>query len=85
MIGSISVYWHCKNVVRVHHPENQRTVAWKVSLAQGEMGYRYLMSSMIGSGYTGYVAIEGGRIGDQWHMDTSSLTYLKSLEQEMSV
>ena len=49
------------------------------------MGYRYLMSSMIGSGYTGYVAIEGGRIGDQWHMDTSSLTYLKSLEQEMSV
>ncbi len=84
VIGPISVYWHCKNVVRVNHPENQRTVAWKVSLAQGEMDYRYLMSSMIGSGYDGYIAIEGGRIGDQWHMDTTSLAYLKSLEREMA-
>jgi hydroxypyruvate isomerase len=69
--------------VRLSHPENQRTVAWKVTLAQGEMNYRYLMSSMIGSGYTGYVAIEGGRIGDQWHVNTTSLAYLKSLEQEL--
>jgi sugar phosphate isomerase/epimerase len=84
VIGPISVYWHCKNVVRVNHPENQRTVAWKVSLAQGEMDYRYLMLAMARSGYNGYVAIEGGRIGDQWHMDTTSLAYLKDLEQEMA-
>jgi hypothetical protein len=44
----------------------------------------YLMSAMINAGYSGYVAIEGGRIGDQWHIDTTSLTYLKSLEAELN-
>ena len=71
-------------MVRVNPPENRRTVAGKGSLGQGEMDYRYLMSSMIGSGYDGYIAIEGGRIGDQWYMDTTSLAYLKSLEREMA-
>ena len=84
VIAPLSVYWHCKNVVRVHHPENERAVAWKVSLPDGEMDYRYLMSAMLNANYSGYVAIEGGRMGDQWHIDTRSLTYLKSLETELS-
>ncbi len=83
-VAPLSVYWHCKNVVRVHHPENERAVAWKVSLPDGEMDYRYLMSAMIKANYSGYVAIEGGRMGDQWHIDSRSLAYLKSLETELS-
>jgi hypothetical protein len=27
VVGPISVYWHCKNVVRVSYPESQRTAA----------------------------------------------------------
>jgi sugar phosphate isomerase/epimerase len=82
-LADISVYWHCKNVVRVNHPEDERSIAWKVSLADGEMDYRYLMTAMIQAGYDGYVAIEGGRVGDQFEMDTRSLNYMRELEAEI--
>jgi len=82
-LADISVYWHCKNVVRANHPEDERSIAWKVSLADGEMDYRYLMTAMIQAGYDGYVAIEGGRVGDQFEMDTRSLNYMRELEAEI--
>ncbi len=82
-LAGISVYWHCKNVARVVHPENERAVAWKVSLEDGEMDYRFLMTAMVEAGYDGYVAIEGGRVGDQFEMDTRSLKYMRGLEAEI--
>jgi sugar phosphate isomerase/epimerase len=82
-LADICVYWHCKNVVRVNHPEDERSIAWKVSLADGEMDYRYLMTAMVQAGYDGYVAIEGGRVGDQFEMDTRSLNYMRGLESEV--
>jgi len=83
-LAGVAVYWHCKNVVRVNHPENERSVAWKVSLEDGEMDYRFLMTAMVESGYDGYVAIEGGRVGDQFQMDTRSLRYMRELESEVT-
>jgi sugar phosphate isomerase/epimerase len=82
-LADVCVYWHCKNVVRVNHPENERAVAWKVSLEDGEMDYRFLMTAMVDAGYDGYVAIEGGREGDQFEMDTRSLKYMRKLEAEV--
>ncbi|MDP6823913.1 MAG: sugar phosphate isomerase/epimerase family protein [Dehalococcoidia bacterium] len=82
-LADLSVYWHCKNVVRVVHPENERSVGWKVSLEDGEMDYRFLMTAMVQAGYDGYVAIEGGRVGDQFEMDTRSLKYMRRLEAEV--
>ena len=81
-LASVSVYWHCKNLDVVAHPENERTVAWKTSLADGQMDYRFLMSVMVDAGYSGFVAIEGGRTNDQWYMDTRSLHHLRELETE---
>jgi sugar phosphate isomerase/epimerase len=82
-LADISVYWHCKNVVRVNHPENERSIAWKVSLEDGEMDYRFLMTAMVEAEYDGYVVIEGGRLGDQFEMDTRSLHYMRRLESEV--
>ena len=82
-LAGISVYWHCKNVMRVVHPENERSIGWKVSLEDGEMDYRFLMTAMVQAGYDGYVAIEGGRVGDQFEMDTRSLNYMRRLESEV--
>ena len=81
-LAPISVYWHCKNVVRVNHPENERSISWKSSLEDGEMDYRFLMTAMVQAGYDGFVAIEGGRVGDQFEMDTRSLKYMRRLEAE---
>jgi hypothetical protein len=47
------------------------------------MDYRFLMTAMVQAGYDGYVAIEGGRVGDQFEMDTRSLNYMRRLESEV--
>lgn len=78
-----SVYWHCKNLFTVRHPEAERAVAWKVTLSEGEMDYRFLMSAMIEAGFDGYVAIEGGRAGDPFSIDARSLRYLRELEESV--
>ncbi|MBI4306016.1 MAG: sugar phosphate isomerase/epimerase, partial [Chloroflexi bacterium] len=31
-LAPISVYWHCKNLIRVNHPENERTVFLRVPI-----------------------------------------------------
>ena len=45
-MAPISKYWHCKNLHRVYHPENQRTVFIRVPLQDGEVDYRYAISAM---------------------------------------
>jgi sugar phosphate isomerase/epimerase len=79
----ISVYWHCKNLHRIYHPENQRTVYIRVPLQDGEVDYRFAISAMADAGYSGYMAIEGAWSGDQWHADQRSLEYAKAIWAEV--
>ncbi|MBM3956912.1 MAG: sugar phosphate isomerase/epimerase [Gemmatimonadetes bacterium] len=77
-------YWHCKNLVRIHHPENQRTVFLRVPLPDGEIDYRFAIEAMHGAGYRGLTVIEGAMGGgDQWHADQRSLDYVKGIWAEL--
>ncbi len=82
-VAPISTYWHMKNLMRVHHPENNRTVFLRVPLPDGDVDYRFAISAMHASGYKGYMAIEGTQIGDQWEKDRRSLEYARSIWQEL--
>jgi sugar phosphate isomerase/epimerase len=82
-VAPISNYWHSKNLVRVHHPENNRTVFLRVPLPDGEVDYRFAISAMADSGFSGYMAIEGAATGDQWTADKKSLDYAKSIWAEV--
>ncbi len=79
----ISIYWHCKNLHRIYHPENQRTVFLRVPLQDGEVDYRFAISAMANAGYSGYMAIEGAWAGDQWYADQKSLEYAKGIWAEV--
>lgn len=82
-VAPISVYWHSKNLHRVYHPENQRTVFLRVPLPDGEVDYRFAISAMADAGFSGYMAIEGASTGDQWTADKKSLDYAKSIWAEV--
>ncbi|MSQ09157.1 MAG: sugar phosphate isomerase/epimerase [Dehalococcoidia bacterium] len=82
-LAPISVYWHCKNLFRVYHPENSRSVYLRVPLPDGEIDYRFAMSAMHGAGYKGFMAIEGAWAGDQFHGDQKSLEYSKGIWSEL--
>ncbi len=82
-LAPVSVYWHCKNLFRVYHPENQRAVYLRVPLPDGELDYRFAMSAMHGAGYKGYMAIEGAWAGDQFYGDQKSLDYSKGIWAEL--
>jgi sugar phosphate isomerase/epimerase len=82
-LAPISVYWHCKNLLRVYHPETQRSVFLRVPLPDGEIDYRFASSAMSAAGYTGYMAIEGASSGDQFYADQKSLTYAKTVWAEL--
>ena len=81
-LAPISVYWHCKNFMRVYHPENNRAVFLRVPLPDGEIDYRFAVAAMLKADYEGYMAIEGAWAGDQWESDTRSLNYAKRLWDE---
>jgi sugar phosphate isomerase/epimerase len=78
-VAPISVYWHCKNLFRVNHPENERSVFLRVPISDGEIDYRYAITAMSEAGYNGYMAIEGAVTGDQWLADGKSVEYAKSV------
>ena len=79
-----SNYWHCKNLTRVHSPELRRAIYTRVPIPDGDLDYRFAMAAMVDTGYDGYVAIEGLRMGDQLSGDARSLTRLKALYEELS-
>jgi len=77
-------YWHCKNLLRVHHPENRRTVFLRVPLPDGQIDYRFASAAMHAAGYKGYTVIEGAMGGgDQWDADQRSLDYIKGIWAEL--
>ena len=78
-----AVYWHCKNMVRVYHPENRRTVFLRAPLPDGEIDYRFASAAMHDAGYRGYTVIEGAGEGDQFHTDQKSLDYMKGIWAEL--
>ena len=82
-VASISNYWHCKNLQTIYHPENERSVFIRVPLQDGEIDYRYAISSMINAGYKGYMAIEGTQNGDQFYKDYQSISYAKSVAESL--
>jgi sugar phosphate isomerase/epimerase len=82
-LASHSVYWHCKNLIRVHHPENERTVFLRVPIPDGEIDYRFAISAMVAADYPGYMAIEGVQSGDQFHGDGKSIAYAKGVVADL--
>ena len=81
-LAPISKYWHCKNMYRVHHPENHRAVYVRTNLPVGEIDYRFAISAMANAGYSGYMAIEGVQAGDQFLHDGMSIDYAKTIWAE---
>lgn len=82
-VAPMSIYWHCKNLHRIYHPENHRAVFLRVPLPDGEVDYRFAISAMADAGFSGYMAIEGASAGDQWTADKKSLDYAKSIWAEV--
>ena len=76
-------YWHCKQLQRVYIPELNCSYFLKVPLPDGEIDYRFALSAMAEAGYTGYVAIEGCREGDQLYRDARSVEYVRGLLKEL--
>ncbi len=72
-------YWHCKNLKRVHLPENRHVIYLRVPLGEGDIDYRFAISAMAASGYSGYLAIEGTRDGDHLTLDRRSIAYAKEI------
>ncbi len=77
-------YWHCKNLYRVHIPELEKSILLQAPLPDGDIDYRFAISAMLDAGYSGYLAIEGMRLGDQFHGDGKSVAYVKSVIEELS-
>ena len=84
-VASISNYWHCKNLQTVYHPENERSVFIRVPLPDGEIDYRYAMTSLTNAGYEGYMAIEGTQNGDQFYKDYQSISYAKNVIKSLDI
>jgi sugar phosphate isomerase/epimerase len=77
-------YWHCKNLQRVHIPENRHTIFLRVPLGAGDIDYRFAISAMVAAGFDGYLAIEGLKDGDQITGDRQSLAYVKQVVAELA-
>ncbi len=76
-------YWHCKNLKRVHIPENRHTIFLRVPLPDGDIDYRFAISAMVAAGYAGYLAIEGAQLGDHLTADGRSIAYVKQILAEL--
>ncbi len=77
-------YWHCKNLRRFHIPELHRAFFSRVPLAEGEIDYRFAIAAMLDAGYTGYLAVEGMREGDQLTGDGRSAAYVRSVLDDLA-
>jgi sugar phosphate isomerase/epimerase len=78
------VYWHCKNLYRIHIPDLHRAFFQRVPLPDGEIDYRFAISAMLEAGYSGYLAVEGAQRGDQLSQDRRGLEYARGLLAELA-
>jgi sugar phosphate isomerase/epimerase len=79
-----SVYWHCKNLRRMHVPEHRRSYFQRVPLPDGDLDYRFAIAAMLDAGYDGYLAIEGAQHGDQLTQDRRGADYARQLLAELT-
>ena len=79
-----SMYWHCKNLVRVHIPELRHSIFLRVPLPDGDIDYRFAIAAMHDAGFDGYLAVEGARDGDQLTSDARSLNYVREILAELA-
>jgi sugar phosphate isomerase/epimerase len=79
-----AVYWHCKNLRKMHIPELRRSFFQRVPLPDGDLDYRFAVAAMQAAGYDGYLAIEGAREGDQLTQDRRGAEYATALLAELS-
>jgi sugar phosphate isomerase/epimerase len=82
-LAPISNYWHCKNMTRVNHPENQRSVFVRGNILQGEIDYRFAIEAMHDGNYGGLMSLEGVFDGDQFYSDKQSLDYCKEIWNDL--
>jgi len=74
-----AIYWHCKDLKKVHIPELHRAIFLRVPLGEGDIDYRFAISAMVDAGYKGYLAVEGAREGDQLTADARSAAYVRAI------
>ena len=79
-----SAYWHCKNLTRIHMPENRHAIFLQVQLHRGDIDYRFALAAMTAAGFDGTFALEGVRVGDPYEHDGASLTYIRQVAEELS-
>ena len=79
-----SKYWHCKSLQRVHIPELDHSYFIRTPLPDGDIDYRFALSTMHEAGYDGYFALEGTNTGDQLHKDRRSVEYVKGILAELT-
>jgi sugar phosphate isomerase/epimerase len=78
-----ALYWHCKNLQRLHIPELKRSFFQRVPLPDGDIDYRFAISAMREAGYSGYLAVEGAQLGDQLSQDRRGLEYVRRILAEL--
>jgi sugar phosphate isomerase/epimerase len=78
-----AVYWHCKNLRKLHIPELRRSFFQRVPLPDGDLDYRFAIAAMLDAGYDGYLAIEGAREGDQLTQDRRGAEYVQALLRDV--
>jgi sugar phosphate isomerase/epimerase len=79
-----ATYWHCKNLRRLHVPELRHAFFLRVPLPDGDLDYRFAIAAMHHAGYTGYLAVEGAREGDQLTQDERSAAYARQLLSDLA-
>ena len=79
-----SLYWHCKNLKRLHIPELRRAFFQRVPLPDGDVDYRFAIAAMLDAGYSGYLAVEGAREGDALSQDRRGVEYVRQILADLS-
>ena len=54
-------------------------------MPDGEIDYRYAITSLTNAGYDGYMDIEGTQNGDQFYKDYQSISYAKNVIESLDV
>jgi sugar phosphate isomerase/epimerase len=79
-----AVYWHCKNLQRLHVPELRRSFFQRAPLPDGDLDYRFAIAAMLDAGYDGYLAVEGAREGDALSKDRRGAEYVLRILAELA-
>ena len=74
---------HGDGLRRIHVPEIDRSYFVRVPLPDGDIDYRFAISTMADAGFDGYLAIEGATDGDQLYADRRSIEYARSVLAEI--